>query len=82
VKHAAQSPPALVCSHDSGACLCCGLPPGPDFSDMAVLTTIGSADEIQARVALSGEQGVREVIYTPSGPDVARELEAFYAAAS
>ena len=27
-----------------------------------------------------GENGVREVIYTPSGPDVARELEAFAAA--
>jgi 5,10-methylenetetrahydromethanopterin reductase len=44
------------------------------------LAAIGSADEIAARIGLLGEQGVQEVIYTPSGADVARELEAFYTA--
>jgi 5,10-methylenetetrahydromethanopterin reductase len=42
--------------------------------------TIGEADTIRARLAWLGENGVREVIYTPSGPDVARELQAFAAA--
>ena len=46
------------------------------------LTTIGTPDEIGARVTELGEQGVDEVIYTPSGSDVARELEAFYSAAA
>ncbi|HEX3545958.1 MAG TPA: LLM class flavin-dependent oxidoreductase [Mycobacterium sp.] len=44
------------------------------------LVTIGEADTIRARLAWLGENGVREVIYTPSGPDVARELQAFAAA--
>ena len=46
------------------------------------MAVIGSAEEIGARVALLAEHGVQEVIYTPSGPEVARELETFYAAAS
>jgi 5,10-methylenetetrahydromethanopterin reductase len=29
----------------------------------------------------AGEQGITEVIYTPAGPDVPAELEAFAAAA-
>ena len=44
------------------------------------LVTIGDADRIRAHLSWLGENGVREVIYTPSGPDVARELEAFAAA--
>lgn len=46
------------------------------------LATIGAPAEISARVAELGQQGVQEVIYTPSGPDIARELEAFYSAAA
>jgi 5,10-methylenetetrahydromethanopterin reductase len=46
------------------------------------LATIGSPDEIKAHVTELAQGGVREVIYTPSGSDVARELTAFYAAAS
>jgi 5,10-methylenetetrahydromethanopterin reductase len=43
--------------------------------------TIGDADDISARLTQLAEQGVQEVIYTPSGPDVARELRAFSAVA-
>ena len=46
------------------------------------MAVIGSAEQIGARVAGLAEHGVQEVIYTPSGPDIARELTAFYAAAS
>ncbi|HEX7426359.1 MAG TPA: LLM class flavin-dependent oxidoreductase [Mycobacterium sp.] len=45
------------------------------------LATIAEAGEIASRIAGLSERGVREVILTPSGKDVARELEAFYAAA-
>jgi 5,10-methylenetetrahydromethanopterin reductase len=45
------------------------------------LATIAEASEIGSRVRDLGRQGVQEVIYTPSGPDVARELTTFYAAA-
>ena len=45
------------------------------------LATIAEADELGARVTDLGRQGVREVIYTPSGTDIARELTTFYAAA-
>ena len=44
------------------------------------LVTIGDADRIRAHLSWLGEHGVHEVIYTPSGPDVAHELEAFAAA--
>jgi 5,10-methylenetetrahydromethanopterin reductase len=44
------------------------------------LVTIGDPDTIKAHLARLGERGVHEVIYTPSGPDLARELEAFSAA--
>ena len=40
-----------------------------------------NADSIAARMDEVGEQGITEVIYTPAGPDVPAELEAFAAAA-
>jgi 5,10-methylenetetrahydromethanopterin reductase len=46
------------------------------------LATIGTPDEIASRIAELGRQSVQEVIYTPSGRDVARELRTFYSAAS
>jgi 5,10-methylenetetrahydromethanopterin reductase len=42
---------------------------------------IGDADSFTTALTELAEQGVQEVIYTPSGPDVARELETFAAAA-
>jgi 5,10-methylenetetrahydromethanopterin reductase len=45
------------------------------------LVTVGTPDEIGARVDELAEHGVREVIYTPSGGDLARELTSFYTAA-
>jgi 5,10-methylenetetrahydromethanopterin reductase len=44
-------------------------------------TVIGRPTEIRAAVIEVEESGVQELIYTPSGPDVARELRAFFAAA-
>ncbi len=46
------------------------------------MAMIASPEVIKARVTELAERGVQEVIYTPSGPDVARELNAFYGAAS
>lgn len=42
---------------------------------------IGSPNTIKDRLARLSERGVQEVIYTPSGPAVARELAEFCAAA-
>jgi 5,10-methylenetetrahydromethanopterin reductase len=44
-------------------------------------TVIGRPTEIRAAVIEVEESGVQELIYTPSGSDVARELRAFFAAA-
>ena len=46
------------------------------------MTVRGDADEIRTRLEGLADCGVQEVIYTPSGPDVARELQAFHAAAA
>jgi 5,10-methylenetetrahydromethanopterin reductase len=46
------------------------------------LATIGTPDEIGTRVMDMAEHGVREIIYTPSGRDIDRELKTFYAAAT
>lgn len=42
-------------------------------------TMVGDADRMARRVGRLGDAGFREVIYTPTGPDVARELRAFAA---
>lgn len=42
-------------------------------------TVIGRPEEIWSRLTQLEESGVQELIYTPSGPDVARELRAFAA---
>ena len=41
---------------------------------------VGTPDDIRARVDASAEAGVTEVMYTPAGPDVEREIRAFAAA--
>jgi 5,10-methylenetetrahydromethanopterin reductase len=41
----------------------------------------GPADEIPGRLEAAAAGGVLEVMYNPAGPDIARELEAFAAAA-
>jgi 5,10-methylenetetrahydromethanopterin reductase len=41
----------------------------------------GDRESIAARMDEAGEQGITEVIYTPAGPDVPAELEAFAEAA-
>jgi 5,10-methylenetetrahydromethanopterin reductase len=46
------------------------------------LATVGTADEIRSRVVALAAAGIREIIYTPSGPDVAREMVSFYTAAT
>ena len=45
-------------------------------------TLTGTAAEVRARVDQLGEQGVTEIVYQPAGPDIRRELEAMYRAAS
>jgi 5,10-methylenetetrahydromethanopterin reductase len=43
-------------------------------------TMVGDRDRITAKLAGLAEAGFHEAIYTPSGPDVARELRAFASA--
>ncbi|MEV5828007.1 LLM class flavin-dependent oxidoreductase [Spirillospora sp. NPDC052242] len=45
-----------------------------------VTTMVGDAPRIGRKLARLGDIGFGEVIYTPSGPDVARELRAFASA--
>ncbi len=45
-------------------------------------TVTGSADEVKARVDDLAAKGVTEVVFQPCGPDLRRELEAMFAAAS
>jgi 5,10-methylenetetrahydromethanopterin reductase len=44
-------------------------------------TVTGSAAHLADRLAEYAEQGITEIMYQPTGPDVARELEAFITAA-
>jgi 5,10-methylenetetrahydromethanopterin reductase len=41
------------------------------------LTLTGTPAELLERMAALAEQGVTEIVYQPTGPDVRRELEAF-----
>jgi 5,10-methylenetetrahydromethanopterin reductase len=43
-------------------------------------TLTGTADEIARRVSELAAEGITEIIYQPTGPDIAGELEAFYTA--
>lgn len=42
---------------------------------------VGSREDIRSRVQEAGQKGFTEVMYTPAGPDMARELRAFAEAA-
>jgi 5,10-methylenetetrahydromethanopterin reductase len=44
-------------------------------------TLTGTADQIGRRVTELADQGVTEIIYQPTGPDIIGELEAFHAVA-
>jgi 5,10-methylenetetrahydromethanopterin reductase len=44
-------------------------------------TLTGSAAQLSERLAGIAEQGITEIIYQPTGPDIAHELEAFITAA-
>lgn len=49
-------------------------------SEIDVANLVGSAAHIREELGRLGHAGFGEVIYTPSGPDIARELRAFAAA--
>jgi 5,10-methylenetetrahydromethanopterin reductase len=44
-------------------------------------TLTGTADQVGRRVKELAAQYITEIIYQPTGPDIAHELEAFIAAA-
>jgi 5,10-methylenetetrahydromethanopterin reductase len=48
---------------------------------IAQTTLTGTADDVGRRVSEIAAQGITEIIYQPTGPDIAGELEAFHAAA-
>jgi 5,10-methylenetetrahydromethanopterin reductase len=52
-------------------------------SSAAIPTTTltGSATQLTERLAALAEQGITEIVYQPTGPDIAHELEAFISAA-
>jgi 5,10-methylenetetrahydromethanopterin reductase len=43
----------------------------------ALMMSVGDPTTVTERITRLAKAGYREVIYTPSGPDVARELTAF-----
>ncbi len=43
-------------------------------------TLTGTADEIGRRVGELAAEGITEIIYQPTGPDIPGELEAFHTA--
>lgn len=47
---------------------------------LAGLSWVGTPDEIAEKVSAAAEQGATELLYTPAGPDLERELEAFASA--
>ena len=50
-----------------------------DVDDFAygAMTWVGNAEEIAARAAASDDAGASELMYTPAGPDIAREMRTF-----
>jgi 5,10-methylenetetrahydromethanopterin reductase len=50
-----------------------------DAAGAAILGSGWTGDRagVRARIEQAEEQGLTEVIYTPAGPDIPRELEAF-----
>jgi 5,10-methylenetetrahydromethanopterin reductase len=44
-------------------------------------TLTGTAHDIARRIRDYAAQGITEIIYQPTGPDIPGELEAFYTAA-
>jgi 5,10-methylenetetrahydromethanopterin reductase len=53
-----------------------------DAAGPALATTgwVGTRDEIRAKAEAAVAEGASEILYTPAGPDVAREMRAFAAA--
>ena len=55
-----------------------------ELADEATLASVGwtgDAASIREKVQHAASVGVKEVLYTPAGPDVEREMRAFAAAA-
>jgi 5,10-methylenetetrahydromethanopterin reductase len=51
------------------------------WNAIAQTTLTGSADEIAYRIRELAAAGITEIVYQPTGPEIAGELEAFLAAA-
>jgi len=49
---------------------------------LPAFTLTGTPDELRARVEALTDSGVTEVVYQPTGDDIAGELERFHAAVS
>jgi 5,10-methylenetetrahydromethanopterin reductase len=54
----------------------------PHMSAKAAGGIVGEPDVIATRLSQLGDAGYQEIIYTPTGPDISRELHAFAAAAN
>ena len=55
-----------------------------DLADESTLSGVGwtgTAAQVRERLTHADSMGVKEILYTPAGPDVAREMRAFAAAA-
>jgi len=53
---------------------------GSALAPAATLT--GTAADVRRRLGRLTKSGVTEIVYQPAGPDIARELERFHAAAT
>jgi len=52
-----------------------------DEPTLAGVGWTGDAESVRGRISDADHAGVKEILYTPAGPDVAREMRAFAAAA-
>ncbi len=53
-----------------------------DGQDVAWMGLVGTAEDVRKRVEASAAAGASEILYTPSGSDLARETRSFYEAVS
>ena len=52
----------------------------PLLEHLDVKTMVGDRDRVARQLSRLADRGFQEIIYTPSGPDVRRELHAFASA--
>ena len=52
----------------------------PEVFCVGLVTDVGKIDDVRARADAAFAAGATELLYTPAGPDIAREMQAFASA--